>query len=162
MCGFKLRTPLTPEQQAIQTAAIAAAVQQNVDSIPASNRTAALPNSGNSNVGVSGSAFDASNATGITGVGGEGAAGNASSVPVLLRPAAAAGNVSGLLGLAQLPGSNSSFGGRQGIGLNGSVSSNSSVVDVEGIAAQYVDAGVPSCRPSELVDLYTGVVNYGC
>jgi hypothetical protein len=26
----------------------------------------------------------------------------------------------------------------------------------------YVDTGGPSCRPAELLDLQTGVVNYGC
>jgi hypothetical protein len=83
---------------------------------------------------------------------GSGAAANATNGAVLVAAgllpgnmATGAGNATGALGL----------NGIRSVAGNGNVLSGSSRLRV-------ADNGGPSCRPAELLDLRSGVVNYGC
>jgi hypothetical protein len=146
VCGFRLRTNYTPEQQAIANRTLDDAVWAEVGSTPPANRTAAVPSAlqrqfgpltlGNAAVlGAAGVEFNAPNAS------------------LTLLPVG--GNARG----SPAPNSSSSS---VNAGQGGYDGSNSSVIDIRGTKEQYVDTGGPSCRPAELVDLGSGVVNYGC
>lgn len=122
MCGFALRTPLNARLQAIEAAAVAAAVQQELSqqAANASNITGQLP--APANLTMNGSVIVPGNAT------------------------------------AALESWNST-----GTAVRAGAGNGSEVVDViAGVAGMFVDTGGPSCRPTELLDLRSGIVNYGC
>jgi hypothetical protein len=127
VCGFTLRTPLNARLQAIEAAAVAAAVQQELSiALVISQMAGNASNTGRlsapANLTANGSAIVAGNTTG--------ALESWNSTGTAARPAAGYGS--------------------EVVGVLASV------------AGMFVDTGGPSCRPTELLDLRSGVVNYGC
>lgn len=154
VCGFRLKTNYTPAQQAIADQALGDAVRAELRSISASNRTDSASPILRRQFGP----LTLGNATIIGAAGSD--AFNASNASLALLPLG--GNARGLLAPNSSRGDSSSSSSKRA-GQGGSNSSNnSSVIDIRGIEQQFVDTGGPSCRPAELVDLRTGVVNYGC
>jgi hypothetical protein len=122
VCGFALRTPLNARLQAIEAAAVAAAVQQELSQQAANVTNSTSSSPAPANLTMNGSVI----------------------VP---------GNITGAL----------ESWNSTGTAVRGGAGNGSDVVGViASIAGMFVDTGGPSCRPTELLDLRSGEVNYGC